>query len=281
MAARGAEQPNLSQISDLENLVLALIGSDRTYKQGAISYQVKPPGSNDMLLSKQPIELQLLPGGLVRVGTVGDGNCMLHSIMFAASPSYRTLIKQSRTKIVDQFRNVLITRMSELRALADSIYSSVGGATAFDESFDILLEKREEINLELGQLIAHLYGLNFLAIQFSETFEIRPVRQTLIGMNPSLPTILVNYIGGGLDIGNTVEFQENGHYEAIISTPLECSTNATNLVNISNSKKGAKKGAKQGTRKKSKICKISINEERTKFMFHESDPEFREILTLF
>lgn len=44
---------------------------------------------------------------LWRVGTIGDGNCMLHSLLFALSPTYRAHAVAARKKIALEFRRVL------------------------------------------------------------------------------------------------------------------------------------------------------------------------------
>lgn len=148
-----------------------------------------------MLSWKQPNEAQQVGPQLWRIGAIGDGNCMVHSMLFAASPSYRQEGNKHRALIADKFRETLNTRIDELKAVADALYANIGGWEALAESFDILARyKRSEVNIEMGPVIARLYGLNFLAVQ-AQSGQLKPVGLTYTDgrYDPSLPTILINY----------------------------------------------------------------------------------------
>lgn len=267
-------------------------------------------GANGMLLyedsrsrQKHP-QLQRLPnynGSFSRVGTVGDGNCLLHAILFSLSPTYRRFNKAARSYIADQFREFLIDQIESLRALADVTYFEIGGAEALEENFEILLGKREEIHLEMAPLIAQLYGFNLLAVKLKpHSLSFRPVCVTFIAYKPELPTMIVNYIGGGLDFGNTNAFHEGGHYEAIFKPSFSSPSlirlvipNATNRIKTIKGKGGA--GTTEGplplrrsTRTTAKATKnitppstdiIKINLEKSQFVFRHE--EIADILAMF
>lgn len=255
---------------DVETIVQGIVAT-ATRKMIMARQEFEPvdPILSDMLQwedSKHKYaQIQDLPGGFARVGTVGDGNCLLHSFLFALSPTYRAYNKAARSYIADEFRNILIARADELRALADSTYFEIGGAVALEENFEILEGAREEINIEMAPLIAQLYGFNLLAVQVRADMSLHPVCATYIAYTPVLPTVLVNYIGGGLDFGNMGEgFQSGGHYEAIfapIMTPVEEPT-----VRI-------------GRKKKIETPRIALDNVRTRYIFRHS--EISELLVQF
>ena len=153
-------------IPDIETLVIAIVADTPGLNIEPSHYTIVGlEKSDDMLSWKSPAELQqLIMPPLARVGTVGDGNCMLHSILYATSATYRAHNTKSRSKIADAFCKVLVEREEELKDLADAFFFEIGGAMGLEESFEILHGEREEINLELGLLIARLYGYNFLAV---------------------------------------------------------------------------------------------------------------------
>jgi hypothetical protein len=82
------------------------------------------------------------------------------------------------------------------------------------------------------------------------------VRLTLINRDESLPSILVNYIGGGLDFGQA-DFQENGHYEAIVAGRL-AEVAAAKASSSSSEKDKAKGGRKTKKAKKAKKAKKPV-----------------------
>jgi hypothetical protein len=215
-----AASPNLRTINDLENLVIAIIEeSGKRMRESSPVYYVKSDADNEMLGWAPHTEIQQIPLGLWRIGAIGDGNCLLHSLLTAMSPSYRRQNKTNRQLIADRWREILVVRVEELKDLADIFYPEIGGAGAIEDSFDIIYTKRDELGLEIGPLIARLYGHNFLAVQLDSELNIKPACQTRIQYDSRLPTVLIHYMGGGLDFGNT-NFHESGHYEVIIRTSM-------------------------------------------------------------
>lgn len=248
---------------DVETIVQGIVAT-ASRKMILARQELEPiePTTNDMLQwedSKHKYaQIQELPGGeLARIGTVGDGNCLLHSFLFALSPTYRSHNKAARSYIADGLRDILIARADELRTLADVTYPEIGGAVALEENFEILEGAREELNIEMAPLIAQLYGFNLLAVQVRADMSLRPVCATYIAYNPALPTVLVNYIGGGLDIGNVGEgFQAGGHYEAIfapILVPVE-----EFVVRI-------------GRKKKVTEPRVALDNVRTRYIFRHTE----------
>lgn len=208
----------METINDLDLLVSTIIeNKGAAVREATPVYHVKAARDNDMLSWMPKTEIQELSMGLWRVGAIGDGNCMLHSLLTAMSPRYRRQNKTNRQYVADRLKTVLAARVEELKDLADIVYFNVGGASAIIDSFGALTRLRYELSLEMGALIARLYGHNFLAVQLDSDLTIKPACQTLAQYNPELPTVLINYIGGGLDFGNA-EFQESGHYEVIFRT---------------------------------------------------------------
>ena len=225
---------------------------------GENSYDLIGSSSNKMLrwAGQKRAEIQRLnPSPLMRIGTVGDGNCMLHSILFATSPTYRSCTdSEIQSEIADHFRDILNERSDELRDLADIFFADIGGNEALEESFEVLTTPRDEIDLEMGLLIARLYRYNFLAIQIKSNMSLKPARLTHRNWDNTLPTILVNYIGGGLDFGQKgSKFSLGGHYEALLLGAL-----------IPDSPK-----------------MVRLDEHHTRFLFHEGEPVFDEIVTIF
>ena len=210
----------LQNINDLENLVVAIIDeSGKRMRETKSVYYVKSDADNEMLGWAPHTEIQQIPLGFWRIGAIGDGNCLLHSLLTAMSPTYRRQNKTNRQLIADRWREILVERIDELKDFADIFFFEIGGAAAIEDSFDIIYTERDELGLEIGPLIARLYGHNFLAIQLDSELNMKPACQTRIQYDSSLPTVLIHYMGGGLDIGNT-NFHESGHYEVIIRTSM-------------------------------------------------------------
>ncbi len=266
-------------IPDIESLVIAIAADTPGLKIEPSHYKlVGADKADDMLSWKSPTELQqLVMPPLARIGTVGDGNCMLHSILYATSATYRAHNTKSRSTIADAFREVLVEREEELKDLADVFFPEIGGATALEESFEILHGDREEINLELGLLIARLYGYNFLAVQVQPDLTMRPVRVTMRNRDDALPTIAVNYIGGGLNFGHE-GFQEGGHYEVIISASLAALPAAAS----SSSSEHKKATSKKKTRKAKKPVVIrTLNEHDTMYLFAADSAALMSLMAMF
>jgi hypothetical protein len=268
-------------ISDVETLVNVIVQDMPGLKFGVTQYRQVAPDDNGMLRwptgSRKYADFQELSiYGMGRLGTVGDGNCLLHSLLTLMSPTYRSHNGPSRSKIADAFRNVLKAREERLRDLADAAFAEVGGAAALEESFEILREDREEINIELAPLIGSLYGVNLLAVQINEDMTLRPVCASWKSFDPTRPTILVNYLGGGLDFGN-VGFVEGGHYEAILAPSvvvLEAPAGA-------DPKRRTTRKASSKAKTEAKEPIVSLNEVATEYVFQPGDARLAPILEMF
>jgi hypothetical protein len=219
----------LAKINNIEALVKAILGGYKSHSTNEPEYRVTT--STRMLDWTQPTEAQQITPSLWRVGAIGDGNCLVHSLLFAMSESYRQEDNKYRALIADKFRQVLNARIRELKDIADAMYAYIGGWEALEESFTILKKhKRSEVNLEMGPVIARLYGLNLLAV-IIQAGQLKPQVLTYNDgrYDPALPTVLVNYItwqianlgqaaaagaGAGVPVAN--------HYEVIIAgAPVE------------------------------------------------------------
>lgn len=273
----------LRTIEDVETLIVTIVSGRDDLDEAPTKYSTVRSDDDGMLNwpggRRKYAEFQSLEGyGLGRVGTVGDGNCLLHSLLFLLSPTYRAHDGDSRSEIADAFREVLKAREDELRDMADIAYVEIGGASALEESFEILQGDREEINIELAPLIGRLYGVNLLAVQINPDMTLRPVCATWQGFDATRPTILVNYLGGGLDFGN-VGFMEGGHYEAIFAPVVTVSEEPSEAASA-----GA--GARRSTRRKAASKKkaptyITLNEVATQYVLQPGAPVLAPILEMF
>jgi hypothetical protein len=276
---------------DLESIVSGIVAT-ATRKMIKARQEFEPidPTSNDMLqwedYKHKFAEIQQLEGGFARVGTVGDGNCLLHSLLFATSPTYREYNKAARSYIADHVRNVVVARADEIRDMADVAFVKIGGSGALEESFDILEGKREEINIELAPLVGRLFGVNLLAVQIRAGMRMHPVCATYLGRDPAMPTVLVNYLGGGLDFGNAAEgFQEGGHYECIFAPHLVAGGVAAAAAGGEGAGGGAAAGA--GSRRgrtsaaaaAAAAARVVIDEAATRYIFN--DEHIAPLLAMF
>jgi hypothetical protein len=221
---------------------------------------------------KLHVQIQDIGDGLARVGAIGDGNCMVHSMFTATSPTYRAQTMEVRQEIADRFRDILSARIEELSTIAEIIYVEQGGAIAFSDSFENLVEGgagRSEIDMELGPVIGQLYGFNYLAVSLDARLNMLPVRQTLLGRRPDLPTVLIHYIGGALEGGegvNASQFSGHGHYEVVIK-PVVAGGAAAGRTSSSRRATTAKRTS--GVLPASGA--ITLNEVATTFMFTEAE----------
>jgi hypothetical protein len=215
----------LADMVDVDELVMAY-----SARQTASFRQLE--GDNDRMLSwEQPVEIQEIPGtSFNRIGIVGDGNCMIHAILFASSPAYRGMLGDARGAMADRFREVLVANTDVLEHDANQIYAKQGGAAVVQEALDSLPTKREELSVEFGPVIGRLYGFNFLAVQYREGEGLIPVALTRWGFKEDLPTVLVNYIGGALNAGNAAGFIPGGHYEVMVAGDIEETEDADRIV---------------------------------------------------
>jgi len=165
----------------------------------------------DPSVAKGIIEIQqLADNAFWRVGAIGDGNCLLHSMFTAASPTYRRLTYKQKMTLVDKFRKVLVLRMDTLKEIFDLINGPALPAAEIPEIFENLKAYRSEIDIMLAPTIVRLYGYNFLAVRITDDKKMEPVCQTLLGRDSSLSTIFIHHAGGS-----------SGHYEVIIQPVFE------------------------------------------------------------
>jgi len=220
-------------MADLETVVLSILSGYKVHKTKEPEYRVTT--STRMLSWTKNVEAQQVAPDMWRIGAIGDGNCMVHSLLFAASPSYRQEGNKHRAIIADKFREILNTRIDELKDIADVMYADIGGWEALEESFNILKRyKRSEVNIELGPVIARLYRLNFLTVQIVGGHVTPYVLTYNDGrFDPALPSVLINYrswqilnlgrgsLSSSSGSGSSSSSSEAGpvanHYEVIIS----------------------------------------------------------------
>lgn len=250
------------------------------------------------------VQIQDVGGGFARIGAIGDGNCMVHSLFTAASPTYRRQDMPTRQKIADKFRDILSIRIAELKEIANVVYEDIGGAEGLVDSFANLEGREEnstasktsssrksssrsssssissephirtEIDIELGPVIAQLYKFNFLAVRLDARLNMLPVKQTLYGRIPGLPTIFIHYSGGATDFGAGNAFGGQGHYEVFVRPVLE---------GVAGGAGRATSSRRTTARKSDSILPASgvvhLDEDETIFMF--SEEELASVLTKF
>lgn len=279
--AMAADLGRLAAIDDLEMFASAVapgVGAEPEYhilsrSKGAdmLKWSAKVRGVPELYFLH--IQIQDIGDGLARIGAIGDGNCMVHSLFTAASPTYRRQDMETRQAIADKFRDVLVVRLAELRVIADDIYAEIGGSVAFEESFSQLEGAEEanrggairsEIDIALGPVIARLYNFNFLAVRLNDRLEMMPVKQSLYGRDPSLPTIFIHYMGGATDFGAVDEFGGQGHYEVIVRPVIAA---------------GASRRKTTAGRTLPSSGTIQLDESATTFMF--TDTQLADVLARF
>lgn len=254
----------LTAVDNLETIAATVVAAMHKPPRPTVPvYRVLDPDAGAEMLDWAPkTQIQHIGHGYARIGAIGDGNCLVHSLFTALSPTYRSYGLKVRQAIADRFRNVLSLRIEELRDLADMFYPDIGGAAALYDSFDNLSagEDRTEIDLELGPVIARLYGHNFLAVRLSEALEMIPICQTRIGHYSALPTVFIHYMGGATNIGGVGNFGGQGHYEVIVR-PTEVAP------------------ARRHTRSATRSAPLTLDEARTQFTM--MDDHMRDVLRLF
>lgn len=177
-------------------------------------------------LEIQEVELDnLLSDELLRVGTVGDGSCLIHAILFATSHSYRVHSAAAKTVIADAFRTHLFHKRGQLLQFArtqlfppeeNQLGIGMIGAEESANSLEILQTKkgvnRQQISFEIGHIIAQYYGFNFIPIRIVDnSFEPEQEEAVHYKFDERFPTILIHYMG----------HQGYGHYETFIDGDLE------------------------------------------------------------
>ncbi|NDB61343.1 hypothetical protein EB001_23330 [bacterium] len=238
------------------------------------SYKVVSKEKKDIMLKwKEPFEIQGLPlHNFKRVAAIGDGNCMLHSFLFATSAIYRSHDNEMRGYIANEWRKELMDKTEELNEDAGIFYAESGGRVIIQETLEELLPKEyTELGIEIGPIIARVYGHNWIAVRLDETGALYPVRQSYNNFDPAKPTIVIHYLGGALDIGQGKKgFRIDGHYESVIHT----------TISTGNSPKLSKEASKRTTAKKPKDKIIRLPPE-TIYMFQPGSHELQPLLQLF
>lgn len=241
-------------------------------------YKVVPQEKADVMLSwKEPLEIQQMRiAGLKRVAAIGDGNCLLHSMLYATSPTYRSHENTVREYLAAAFRTELITRIDALRDLAMTYYPEYAGEemSIIPEMLGDLVEGNEELDVKMAPIIGLLYGYNLLLLQITATGHVRPVRSSFRQFNPALPSLLIHYVGGGVDFGHR-EFQAGGHYEPIVSADGRLSSSDKKEKDKAKEKDKSKA---RSTRKKAKVIHLPVD---TKYVFPSEARELTPILALF
>ena len=265
-------------------------------------YLATDPSALTMLSWNQPQGIQFLTDRIARVGTIGDGNCLLHAILFATSPSYRVCSQSDRRILAKQFREYLKAHEDALRDEADALYAEEGGSEIFDHAFitlhDTASPPPEELDIEMGLFVAAHLELNFLAIKLTgdPADPIEAVCLTFKGYEPGRDTIVVNYYGGGVDFGAAAigqSFTAGGHYEAVVdavtmptklTAPKKVLSHSKTVKSSSASAASAaakKKTTSSGTRKRTKGFPVILNDGLSSYLFTHDQLVTRGILDLF
>jgi hypothetical protein len=241
------------------------------------SYKVVSKEKKDIMLKwEEPFEIQGLPlHNFKRVAAIGDGNCMLHSFLFATSAIYRSHDNKTRGYIANEWRKQLVDKTEELNKDADIFYAESGGRVVIQETLEELLPKEyKELGMDIGPIIARVYGHNWLAVHLDERGALYPVRQTYNNFDPTKPTIVIHYLGGALDFGQANQgFRIDGHYESVIHTTIS-------TANSPKPSKEAKNKLKRTTVKKPRDKIIRLPPE-TIYMFPPGSHELQPLLQLF
>ena len=204
-------------------------------------YKVVARSETDVMLKwKDPMEIQELPiHHMKRVAAIGDGNCLLHSFLFATSPTYRSHTNTVREFMAAAFRDQLIARQEEIAVRADVFYANAGGAVVIAEALEDLPIKRKELSIEIAPILGQLFGYNLLAVRLDGAGILHPVGLTMRQFDATLPTVVIHYVGGGANFGED-EFRSDGHYEPIVMTAVAARSSSSPRA-TSGKRKTAKK----------------------------------------
>lgn len=243
------------------------------------SYKVVPKEKKVIMLKwDKTFEIQGLPlEHFKRVAAIGDGNCMLHSFLFATSAIYRSHDNEMRGYLANEWRKQLIAKTEELNYEADIFYADSGRRVVIQETINELLPKGyTELGIEIGPIIARVYGHNWLAMGLDKTGALHPVRQSYNNFDPSKPTIVIHYLGGGLDFGQGNQgFRIGGHFETVIHTTISTANSPKLSKEASNKSK-----SKRTTAKKPKDKFITLPPESI-YVFTPGSHELQALLQLF
>jgi hypothetical protein len=260
-------------MENIEEKILYFIGELTGEGEGLVDAKhpnkFRTADSDSGMLSWHPTpEIQgLREDGLYRLGTVGDGNCMIHSILTAFSESYRSFDTDSRSLLADKFREYLQEEIDELKDTADILYPEIGGAEGIKDAFENLEDdERTELDMEIGPVIGRFLGFNFLAVQLNDDLSMKPVALTKRSWTPELPTIIINYIGGTTNIGGdaaSAEFIGSGHYELVMA-PVMAPDMSTEIL-----------------LKKKKKSSVEIHPTESVWYFSSDAPQLQSVMKLF
>lgn len=259
----------------MEEIIKALaFQREHKYKVVARSNPIK------MMKWVEPYEIQALAiHHFQRVGAIGDGNCLLHSFLYATSPTYRSHTNPVRQELALGFRKHLATRVDELNALAAEYYGEDrGGAIVIEESMnDLVRSTHAELGVEFVPILGKLFHYNLLAVQKQTHGRVRPVRNTFDRFDPSLPTVVINYVGAGLDFGHA-DYETDGHYEPVVWSEADM---VVSSAPFSSEKKNTNGKSRRLTKKKAKEPKMITLPASTLYEFAPGAPELEPMLELF
>jgi hypothetical protein len=263
----------------MEDIVQGIaLDRERKYRVVARSNPIK------MMKWVDPYEIQALAIGaghrFQRIGAIGDGNCLLHSFLFATSPTYRSHDDSMRKYIAVEFRAHVAANEDELNTLATDYYGEErGGALIIEESMlDLTTKTHDELGVEFVPILGKLFDYNLIAVQRHADGTVRPVRNTFLHFDEANPTIVINYVGAGLDFGHA-DYEIDGHYEPVVWSEADMSGVTSSP---SSEKKGKSKAkGKRQTKKKERAPKLVELPGSTIYEFAPGAPELEPILTLF
>lgn len=263
----------------MEDIVQGIaLDRERKYRVVARSNPIK------MMKWVDPYEIQGLAIGagnrFQRIGAIGDGNCLLHSFLFATSPTYRSHDNSMREYIAVEFRAQVAANEDELNTLATDYYGEErGGALIIEESMrDLTTKTHDELGVEFVPILGKLFDYNVIAVQRHADGTVRPVRNTFLHFDEENPTVVINYVGSGLDFGHA-DYAIDGHYEPVVWSEADMSGVTSSP---SSEKKGKSKAkGKRQTKKKAKEPKFVELSGSTIYEFAPGAPELEPVLTLF
>ena len=263
----------------MEDIVQGIaLDRERKYRVVARSNPIK------MMKWVDPYEIQALAIGaghrFQRIGAIGDGNCLLHSFLFATSPTYRSHDNSMREYIAVEFRAQVAANEDELNTLATDYYGEErGGALIIEESMrDLTTKTHDELGVEFVPILGKLFDYNLIAVQRHADGTVRPVRNTFLHFDEANPTIVINYVGSGLDFGHA-DYAPDGHYEPVVWSEADV-LGASSSAKVSSEKKGKTKSKRQ-TKKKAKEPKLVELSGSTIYEFAPGAPELEPLLALF
>jgi hypothetical protein len=130
------------------------------------------------------------------VSTIGDGSCLLHSILYLLSNVYRHLSRNDKENLVARLRQLLPTMINSL---------DQGDITDLNTSGRWLSDTT-------GEKIARFFGFNIIIIRFSENNngDAIPIITTSSSTH-NLPNIIIANKGGKVGTADS-----GNHYESIV-----------------------------------------------------------------